>query len=184
MGRPKALVELGGRLLVESAAEVLRAGGCAPVVVVLGAAAEEVRARAALPGCALVDNPDWPTGMGSSLRHGLDHLTNTSAEFAGLTAVIVLPVDVPEVTAAAVRRVAALAAPDVLARADYDDGPGHPVLLGRAHWAGARESARGDAGARDYLRAHRAEVRLVPCADIASGTDVDRPEDLDRLRRP
>jgi hypothetical protein len=40
-------------------------------------------------------------------------------------------------------------------------------------------SALGDVGARDYLRAH--DVTDVPCGDIAIGTDVDRPQDLDRL---
>ncbi|HEX3789489.1 MAG TPA: nucleotidyltransferase family protein [Pseudonocardiaceae bacterium] len=176
MGRPKALVELNRRLLVEAAAEVLREGGCAPVIVVLGASADEVRARAELFGCELVDNPDWAEGMGSSTRVGLDAAARTDAD-----AVLVLPVDVPEVTAAAVRRVAELADPEVLARAEYDGVPGHPVLIGRSHLAGARESAVGDVGARDYLRRH--PVRLVPCADIASGLDVDRPEDLRRLRQ-
>jgi CTP:molybdopterin cytidylyltransferase MocA len=73
----------------------------------------------------------------------------------------------------------AVAGPDVLARASFDGVPGHPVVIGRAHWAGVVESATGDVGARDYLRAH--EVLDVPCADVAVGTDVDRPADLDRL---
>ena len=69
-GSPKALVRLRGRLLVERAADLLAAGGCDPVVVVLGAAADEVLAAAAA-GRRTVVNPDWPTGMGSSLRVGL-----------------------------------------------------------------------------------------------------------------
>jgi len=176
MGRPKALVSFRGRLLVESAAEVLLAGGCAPVVVVLGAAADSVRAEAALPGCVLVDNPAWESGMGSSLRAGLDALRDKE-----ISAAVVLPVDVPGVTAAAVRRVASLASPDVLARASFAGVPGHPVLLGREHWAGAYASATGDAGARDYLRQHR--VELVACADIAAGTDVDTPAELASAER-
>ena len=175
MGRPKALVGLHGRLLVESAAAVLRDGGCAPVVVVLGASADLVRSAASLPGCVLVDNPDWETGMGSSLRAGLDALADKD-----VSAAVVLPVDVPGVTAGAVRRVTSAAGPDagpdVLARASFGGVPGHPVLLGREHWAGAYASATGDAGARDYLRRHR--VELVECGDIATGTDVDTPDDL------
>jgi CTP:molybdopterin cytidylyltransferase MocA len=61
--------------------------------------------------------------------------------------------------------------PDDLARAAYDGVPGHPVLIGRDHWAGVVETATGDRGARDYLAAH--EVRLVECGDLASGVDVD-----------
>ncbi len=172
MGMPKALVTHGGRLFVESAAGVLAAAGCRPVVVVLGASAEIVRADAELGGCLVVDNPDWPAGMGSSVRVGLAALPDVSA-------VVVLPVDVPGVTSAAVARLMAVAGPDVLARASYDGVPGHPVVIGRSHWPGVIASAVGDVGARDYLRTH--DVLDVPCADVALGTDVDRPEDLDRL---
>src|SRR5205823_3928299 len=98
-----------------------------------------------------------------------------------IPAAVVLPVDVPGVTADAVRRVASLAGPDALARASYAGVPGHPVLLGRDHWAGAYASATGDAGARDYLRRH--PVRLVPCEDIATGTDLDTPDDLRGAQR-
>lgn len=172
MGLPKALVRHRGRLFVESAAEVLAAGGCAPVIVVLGAGSTEVRATADLGEYVVVENPDWPEGMGASVRVGLGAL-------GGQTAAVVLPVDVPGVTAAAVRRVRAVAGPDVLARASYAGVPSHPVLIGASHWPGVIASAVGDVGARDYLRAH--DVLDVPCGDIASGTDVDRPEDLDRL---
>lgn len=175
MGMPKALVRHGGRLFVESAAAVLAAGGCDPVVIVLGARADEVRASAALTGYRVVDNPDWPEGMGASVRVGLGALASTDA-----VAAAVLPVDVPGVTPAAVARVIGHSGPDALARAGYDGVAGHPVLIGRAHWAGVIASAVGDVGARDYLRAH--DVLDVPCGDVATGTDVDRPEDLDRLR--
>jgi CTP:molybdopterin cytidylyltransferase MocA len=170
-GMPKALVRHRGTLFVEHASGVLHDAGCVPVVVVLGAAADEVRAGARLSGATLVDNPAWESGMGSSLRAGLAALASS-----GAVAAIVLPVDTPGVTVAAVRRVAGLAAPDVLARATYGGAPGHPVLLGRAHWAGVIESATGDQGARDYLSAH--PVVEVDCADVASGVDVDRPFDL------
>ncbi|MPZ82760.1 MAG: NTP transferase domain-containing protein [Actinophytocola sp.] len=170
-GMPKALVRHRGRLFVEHAAGVLHEGGCAPVVVVLGAAADEVRGTAELPGSSLVDNPEWTTGMGSSLRVGLAALGDSDA-----VAALVLPVDTPGVTAAAVRRFVDLAAPDALARATYHGRPGHPVLIGRDRWADVAESARGDAGARTYLAAHH--PLDVPCEDAAAGEDVDRPEDL------
>jgi CTP:molybdopterin cytidylyltransferase MocA len=75
----------------------------------------------------------------------------------------------------------------VLARAAYQGRPGHPVLLGRAHWAGVRNAASGDVGARTYL-AGRADVVPVECGDLADADDVDTPEQLtafqDRERRP
>lgn len=168
---PKALVRHRGALFVEHAASVLHAGGCHPVVVVLGAQADSVRRQADLTGSSLVDNPEWTSGMGSSLRAGLAALAESPA-----AAALVLPVDTPGVTAAAVRRFVALASPAALARATYDGRPGHPVLMGRDHWAAVSSSATGDAGARDYLTSH--EPTAVPCEDVATGDDVDRPEDL------
>lgn len=170
-GMPKALVRHRGTLFVEHAAGVLHEGGCVPVVVVLGASAATVRATAALPGSSLVDNPEWTTGMGSSLRAGLAALSSSDA-----TAALVLPVDTPGVTAAAVRRFAGLAGPSALARATYEGRPGHPVLIGRDRWADVAATAVGDVGARAYLASHRPVD--VPCEDVADGADVDRPEDL------
>ncbi|WP_035305882.1 nucleotidyltransferase family protein [Actinokineospora inagensis] len=164
-GMPKALAPYRGGLLVEHAVRAL--ADCRPRVVVLGAGAERVPPLDAV----VVVNEVWTSGMGSSLRLGLSALAETDA-----VAAVVLPVDTPGVTAAAVARLAALAAPDALARASYDGAPGHPVLIGRAHWAGVAELAVGDTGARPYLARHPAVD--VPCADVADGADADRPEEL------
>jgi nicotine blue oxidoreductase len=169
-GMPKALVEVDGQLLVERGVATLRGGGCDPVVVVLGAAADTVRERADLGGAIVVDNGAWADGMGSSLRAGLAAVDGT-----GAPAVVVLLVDTPGITADAVGRVAAGAAPQVLRVATYHGKQGHPVQLGRAHWAGVARLAVGDVGARPYLAAHRAEVTRVPCENVADGADVDRP---------
>ncbi|MEV5250474.1 nucleotidyltransferase family protein [Streptomyces werraensis] len=176
-GRPKALLPHRGRLLVEHAAEVLRAGGCASVHVVLGARAEEVRARAALPDCVLVDNPDWEHGMGTSLRAGLDALAGTGARAA-----LVLLVDQPGIGPRAVARVRrAYGSPRSLASAAYDGVRGHPVLFGFEHWAGIAAAATGDRGARAYLEEHAEAVELVECGDVAEAYDVDTEADLAHL---
>lgn len=133
-GRPKALLPHRGRLLVEHAAEALRAGGCASVHVVLGARAEEVRARVALPGCVLVDDPDREQGMGTSLRAGLDPPAGTDARAA-----LVLLVDQPGIGPEAVARVRrAYRSPHSPASAAYDGARGHPVLSGRRALGGDR----------------------------------------------
>lgn len=164
-GMPKALVPHRGGLLVEHALATLVEGGCAPCVVVLGAGAEQVPEL----GARVVVNPRWSSGLGASLRVGLAALPEAEA-------VVVLTVDTPGVTAAAVRRLRSLAAPAALARATYRGEPGHPVLLGRDHWAGVAAESRGDRGARDYLTRHAALP--VPCEDVADGADADHPEQL------
>ena len=161
MGRPKALVD---GWLVRSV-EALAA--CDDVVVVLGAAADEARALLVAHDVTVVVNPEWESGMGSSLYAGLAHVAHGEA-----TRWLLSLVDLPDVGADVVERLLAQAdEPSVLARAVFDGRPGHPVLLGRDHWAGVLDSASGDEGARAYLAAH--DVVGVECADLATGADVD-----------
>ncbi|MDL5204605.1 nucleotidyltransferase family protein [Streptomyces sp. ALI-76-A] len=176
-GRPKALLPHRGRPLVEHAAGVLRAAGCARVHVVLGAAADAVRERARLGDCVLVENPDWADGMGSSLRAGLGSLAGTRARAA-----LVALVDQPGIGAEAMARVLAAGRDETsLVAAAYDGVRGHPVLLGAAHWAGVAATATGDRGARAYLRAHEEAITLVECGDVARPYDIDTAADLAHL---
>lgn len=164
MGRPKALVEGWLPRAVASLA------GCDHVVVVLGAEAGAARALVP-PGVEVVVAEDWDAGMGASLRVGLRHLKETTA-----TRCVVTLVDLPDVGAPVVDRLLGWPAdPEVLARAAYDGTPGHPVLLGRDHWAGVAATAEGDQGAKAYLRDR--EVVLVECGDLATGRDQDTPQD-------
>lgn len=173
MGRPKALVAYGGRLLVERACGLLADAGCAPVLVVLGAAAGEVRATADLAGVRVVENRDWRSGMGSSLRAGLTALP-PEAE-----AVVVTLVDTPLLGPESVRRlVAAWQDGAAAAVATYAGRPGHPVLFSRAVVAKVAESAAGDLGARDWLARHPDRVRQVACDGTGDPRDLDVPSDL------
>lgn len=168
-GMPKALVEDGAWL--RRSVAVLADGGCDPVLVVLGAAAEQ--AAPLVPETAgTVVASDWAEGMGASLRTGLAALAGSAGP--QVQAALVHLVDLPDVDASVIRRLAELAGPEVVARATFDGRPGHPVLLGRTHWADVVASASGDRGARDWL-AGRSDLTLVDCADLAGGMDVDRP---------
>lgn len=166
MGTPKALVHDDGGSWLGRATRTLRDGGCDDVTVVLGAAADEAVTLLDGLGVDVVVAADWADGMSASLRAGLGALPPTAE------AAVVLLVDLPDVTPEVVRRVvAAGAGPGALARATFDGRPGHPVLLGRDHWAGVGASAAGDRGARDYLAG--SDVLLVECGDLATGEDVD-----------
>jgi len=180
MGGPKALVRgSDGRVWVASSTRRLLAAGCTPVRVVLGAdasAAAEALAAGVGESVDVVVAADWSDGMAASLRAGLAGLERLAPDAA---AVLVHLVDLPDVGADVLGRVLADAGSgraDVLARATYGGLPGHPVLLGRGHWAAVAQSVRGDSGAREYL-ADRAAA-LVECGDLATGADVDQARPL------
>ena len=168
-GMPKALVEYEGSLLVERAVRTARAV-CDPVLVVLGARAVDVWRQADLDGATVLANADWETGMASSLRTGLDGLRGWPGR---VDAALITLVDMPGMTPAALARMAEHAAPDALATAVYDGVRGHPVLIGREHWAGVIGTATGDEGARRYLAEH--DVVEIDCTGLADPTDLDEP---------
>src|SRR5699024_7153723 len=169
MGMPKALkTDPDGTPALRRAVEVLRAGGCGDVTVVLGAC--EGRSAPFAPDAHHVICPDWSEGIGASLAHGLRELTPRPG-----AAALVHLVDLPDVTAAVAQR---LLTPrpgaDSLRRAVYEGVVGHPVVIARGHWRPLIEELAGDRGANAYLRRHHA--REIECGDLASGRDVDSPQ--------
>ncbi|GAC1445437.1 MAG: nucleotidyltransferase family protein [Mycobacteriales bacterium] len=175
-GGPKALVRFDGELLVQRGQRLLRDGGCDPVLVVVGAQAQDVSAYAVWPVVAA----DWQTGMGASLRAGLAAVVDTNA-----TAVVVVLADQPRVGAQSVARLIAAHADGALAAvATYAGKPRNPVLLARETWAEVAVLAVGDTGARPWLRAHPDLVAAVACDGTGTPEDIDTPQDLAALEAP
>ena len=165
MGAPKATLEIAGVRLVDKAVSIFHNAGIKDVYVVLGAWQGEV-----LDAQVLI-NPDWQTGMGSSLRTALEHL-ETHPEF---TEAIISLVDLPGMTAAAIREVAESSQEIVMG--SFRGKPGHPVKFARKYWKEIMESATGDFGARNFLKG-RDDVIFIALDHLADGRDVDTPEDL------
>jgi molybdenum cofactor cytidylyltransferase len=161
-GKPKVLVD--GWL--DAAVSALRDGGCADVVVVLGAA--EVTAP---PGVIAIVAPDWDEGLSVSVRTGLAQAQRMHADYAVLHVI-----DTPDVGPAVVARVVgrAVASASGLARAYFGDRPGHPVVMARRHWPEVLSQISGDQGAGVFLRG-RPDIQTVDCGDLAGGQDIDEP---------
>ena len=160
-GGPKALARTpDGEPWVVRAVRLLQRGGADAVVVVLGAEADE--AAALVPEEAQVVVADrWHDGMGASLAAGVAALPEADSALITL-------VDLPELPDSVLDRVLDAGTDrDRIARAAYDGRPGHPVLLGRDHWAGFRDSLRGDEGGRIYLEEH--DVEHVAAPEAAAG---------------
>lgn len=131
---------------------------------------------AAFRSSRVVTAHGWEAGLSASLAAGLACFLGDEDLSRADCAVITL-VDLPELRPAAVRRVLGSApCGRSLRRAVYDDAPGHPVVVGRDHWAPLLrqvDRAGGDRGAGPYLR--RAGCEPVDCTDLGGGCDVDSP---------
>jgi len=175
LGAPKALVELGGRTLAERGVAMLQAGGTDPVLIVTGAVQVQV------DGARVVPNPDWRTGMGTSVRAALASLGPAGLD--EVDAVVIALADQPLVGAESVRRlIAAHRGGASVAVAVYAGQQRNPVLIAREHWAAVAEAAIGDRGARAFLRARPELITAVECGDTGSPDDIDTPDDLARIR--
>jgi CTP:molybdopterin cytidylyltransferase MocA len=114
-------------------------------------------------GHRVVRCPGWARGPGASLRCGLAALA------ADVEAAVVVLADGPNLAPAAVERVLAAwrESGATVVAASYGGDRGHPLVLGRAAWAGIPDEG---------LRAR--DVLLVPCDDLGAPGDVDTPADL------
>lgn len=183
LGQPKALVKFEGQTLAERGVVLLKDGGADPVLVVSGAVPVSVTAA------RTVHNPDWHTGMGSSLAAGLRALRgdgewDAGGESDGTGAAVIALADQPLVGAESVRRlIAAYRDGASVAVAAYDGKPRNPVLIAREHWPAVLELATGDTGARPFLRANPDLVTVVECGDTGRPDDVDTAADLARITR-
>ncbi len=135
---------LGGETLLERAVRVAREAGCAPVVVVLGAAAEQVATRCDLGGAVLVMNSSWEGGMASSIRVGVGAV-------GGADGVVLMTCDQPAVT---VEHLLVLTAAGEVTASAYAGRRGVPAYFPAASFSALME-LRGDAGARELLRGWR-----------------------------
>lgn len=177
LGRPKQLLDWGGRPLLEGVVAAVHVWPVTPVVVVLGAHAEEILDRVDLGGALVVVNPEWEEGVASSLRVGFDLLARErGAEwaFVALGDQPRIPPDVPEALLAAAGESGRGAIVPV-----YRYQRGNPVLLGRSLWP-RMMSLQGDAGAAALLQAHPGWVLEVR-VDHPVPADVDLPEDIQDL---
>lgn len=158
---PKANFRYGGDRLVDLAVRTAREGGCDRVLVVLGAHICEV------PSAEVIHNPDWRSGLASSLSAGLNHL----ARLESVDRVVITLVDEPNIAPADIRQL--VTSTSQLAATLYGSEWSHPVLIHSSHWNALLERLDGDRGARPYLLEHRDELTLYRGTHVAGLEDLD-----------
>lgn len=174
-GSPKPLALFRGVALVRHTTRLLDAFCPAGIYVVAGTAEPAIRELLATDGVAVIANPDWPSGMGSSLACGIAALP------VGADAVLVMPCDLPAVSADDLARLLAAwrKAPGLMAAAEFDGHPAPPAIFPRAVWS-ELAVLHGDHGARSVLD-RAAQHTAVPMPSAA--LDADTPVELARLER-
>jgi molybdenum cofactor cytidylyltransferase len=178
MGRPKQLLAIDGRPLLEVVVAHVCASRLDEVLVILGAAADEIRSRVDLGRGRVLINPDHASGMASSLRAGL------AALGPDVDRVMVILGDQPEIGGGLIDRLLDLQQQSGLPAAALSfNGLLHPpVVLERQLW-GDLMDLEGDVGCRAVIRARPELVaKLSSGDDLKHPVDLDTPEDYRRLQ--
>lgn len=175
-GLPKQLLPFKGLPLLSHVIHHAQASRLAPICLVLGHRAAEVRAQVELCGVEVVVNAHHEGGQAGSLIAGLKRVASRC------TAVMFLLGDQPLISAALIDRLieaygqkaAAITLPT------FEGRRGNPVIVAASLFPELRQLS-GDTGARVLFEAHAAEIQPVPVEDPAILLDVDTPGDYEGL---
>jgi len=181
MGRPKQLLPYRGHTLLRNAAAIAAASVCRPVLVVLGAYANQIQPEIDGLPVRPVMNERWAEGIGTSIQAGLGALS-TDDQADNVQAVVLMLCDQPCVTAAVIDDLvtAYYASGREIIASEYGGTLGVPALFGRGYFA-ELATVSGEAGAKCIIAAHASDV--VPVPFPMGMADIDTPEEYRQLQR-
>jgi CTP:molybdopterin cytidylyltransferase MocA len=178
MGRPKALLDWGGRTLLQHQIDTFSEAGCEPVVVVLGARAHQIRARTQCGGpCRLVENAAYRSGRSSSLRIGGMTLDDD------VEAILIASVDGPSslsTTRALIEAWRQSASRIIVPR--FSGRNGHPTLFDGALLGELRELQESTLGLKSVRSAHADSTQFIDCNDPWIRLNLNTPEQYSAAR--
>lgn len=173
----KLALPVDGKPMLLRTVDYVLAAELSEVIVVLGHAADELNF---LPDKRLqiVHNQDFHTGMASSIRCGMQHISARS------DAVLIALGDMPFIEPTTVRLMCEsaqnLRIPTIL-RPAYLGQAGHPVLFSQ-HFFADLMLLNGDCGALSIIQKNQSVLREIDCDDAGVVIDIDTPEALQRIK--
>jgi molybdenum cofactor cytidylyltransferase len=177
-GRNKLLSDLDGKPLLLHAVDAALASQASQVVVVAGNDSEQTAGILTGRDVVFVENPDFATGLSSSLARGLRALPDD------VDGAIVMLGDMPRITATTIDRLIAAFNPTegrAICAPTFSGKRGNPVLWGRRFFA-EMEALSGDVGAKHLIGDYADLVAEVAMPDEAVLIDIDTPEALAAAR--
>jgi molybdenum cofactor cytidylyltransferase len=175
MGVQKVLLPFGGKSVIAHIVDQLLASKVDKVYVVTGHQAERIREELFGRPVSIVDNPDYESGMLSSVRCGLRALPKQCK------GVLVALGDQPSIVSKLVDLMiqSFIASGRWILVPCYDGRRGHPILFS-AHYRQEILTYYDDVGLRGLLHAHPEEIFELTVSTAAVLSDMDVPEDYRR----
>jgi molybdenum cofactor cytidylyltransferase len=178
LGQPKQLLEINGESLLHRTIRLAEEAGCAPIFVVLGFEAERMQRETADLDVRVVLNPEWQSGMGTSLRSGMESLMKESQL---PQRVVLLLSDQPmlssEILFSLVKKSAET--DSLIVASCYTGRLGVPAVFRKELYPNLQK-VEGDKGAREVIQVYRDRTASI---DFPEGAiDIDTVQDLELLK--
>ena len=176
MGKPKQLLSYQGSSLISHAAKAAINSICQPVLVILGAYVEQIKPQIDKLPVQIVKNPDWETGMSSSITVGINAINQSHPQ---LDAVIIALADQPLISTAVFNKLiqSYQETENIIIAAAYNDVVGVPALFNRALFS-ELINLKGDRGAKALMRKYKNELLSISIPEAA--IDIDTPDDYEK----
>jgi len=178
MGTPKQLLLNQKRSFLCHVVETAVASICRPIVVVLGAHAEQLKHEVCHLPVQVVENAQWAAGMSSSIRAGIQVI---SAAPEKIEAVVLLLCDQPFVSPQIINQLVEtyhFTGKSIVASA-YAETLGVPALFSRTLFS-ELITLREAEGAKQIIMKHIDQVLSVPFPEGV--IDIDTPEDYEQFQ--
>ena len=177
MGRPKQLLPYQGSSLLRHTIENAVASVCKPIVVVLGANAENIRSQISESDIKIVENPDWHLGMSSSIRRGISSIIT---DYQNIDAVVITVCDQPFISADIINNLVSkyYNTKKPIIACEYANTLGVPVLFNQSFFSKLANLTE-DVGAKKLIKNHYHEVFSIPFP--LGAIDIDTPDDYQQI---
>jgi molybdenum cofactor cytidylyltransferase len=178
-GKPKQLIQYGGKSMVRRAIDVATKAGCLPIAVVVGSDSDDITRELQKANVAIVLNQRWKNGIGSSIRAGVQHVIDAVKDVDAIT---LLVCDQPFVDGRMLKQLIALRAKTrkPIVASSYAKTLGVPALFDRACFQ--ELLALDDAtGAKRVILANRR--RVAEFSFPKGAIDIDTLEDWAAIQR-
>jgi molybdenum cofactor cytidylyltransferase len=177
LGSPKQLLPLNNNTLLEHSLGVALEVSPVNTFLVLGAAVQSILPLVQNAGAHIVNNPEWPEGIASSIRAGLKAVLLHGPALQ----VILMVCDQPFLNSAHLNKLSALAGTTTkgIIASEYKLAAGTPVLFKREYFDDLL-NLHGDNGAKKLFNKYASELLTVPF--INGEIDIDTVGDYKKLK--
>ena len=176
LGQPKQQLLYQGNSLLQHRINIALQSPYRPIIVVLGAFADEILERLTPKPIDVIINTKWEEGMASSIRAGIDYLQKDLT----VNNVLIMLCDQPHVDAALLNKIVQTknhSKKGIVACA-YDNALGVPALFDK-HYFPELLSLSGNQGAKKVLTSYSEDIATVPFP--MGAVDIDTIDDYNKL---